>query len=226
MGDKKMESDTASVLLADDHVLYREGLRELFGHWSEFEVVGDVNNGQEAIDFCRKKAPDLILMDVQMPVLDGVEATGVIHQEFPGIHIVMLTVTVDEEYVFQAIRNGAKGYLLKDTPGRQLRNRLQRVMQGEAVLASQVTPVLFNELKRSEANPPASSEHARIERLTENEIKVLRLVALGLSNGDIGATLFQSEGTVKKTLGSAMSKLQLENRVQAAVYATRHGLLD
>jgi len=138
----------------------------------------------------------------------------------------MLTVSVDEEYVFQAIRNGAKGYLLKDTPGRQLRDRLQRVLQGEAVLSGQVTPALFDELKRSEVHSPASLEHERIDRLTENEIKVLRLVALGLSNKEIGATLFQSEGTVKKTLGSAMNKLQLENRVQAAVYATRNGLLD
>ena len=219
-----MSGNTFGILLVDDHTLYREGLRELFGHWEEFKVVGEAGNGQEAIEFCRETPPDIVLMDVQMPGLDGVEAARIIHQENPDINIVMLTVSVDEEFIWQALRNGVKGYLLKDTPGRQLRNRLQGILKGEAALSGVVTASLLKELRFIES--PSKAEASGIECLTENELQVLKLVAQGLSNVAIGEILYQSEGTVKKELRDIMHKLQLENRVQVAVFATRHGLAN
>ena len=122
------------VLLVDDQVLYREGLRELIRRWPEFSVIGEASNGKEAVGFCRTHSLDLVLMDVQMPVMDGVEAAGVICKENPELSVVMLTVAADDEYLFGALYNGAQGYILKDMPSRQLRNRLQGVVRGEAAL--------------------------------------------------------------------------------------------
>ena len=222
-----MKSTVAGVLLVDDHSLFREGLRELIRHWDEFEVIGEAANGQEAVERCRQRAPDIVLMDIQMPVMDGVEATRLIRQEFPATAVVMLTASVEEEHLFEAISQGARGYVLKDIPARQLRDRLRGVLRGEAPLSGAMASKILQEFSRQRAGgPPGQVAPQPAEPLTEREIQILRLVAEGLSNQEIGARLFLSEQTVKKGLSSVLQKLHLNNRVQAAAYAVRKGLAD
>ncbi|RDB62338.1 DNA-binding response regulator [Gordonibacter sp. 28C] len=219
----------ARVLLVDDQVLYREGLCELMHRWPEFDVVGEASNGKEAVEFCRRIAPDLVLMDVQMPIMDGVEATGIICGAHPGIAIVMLTVTDDDEHLFRALYNGARGYILKDMPSRQLRNRLQGVIRGGGVLSDAVTARVLREFGLSRAQRYSATqdgEQGTFAQLSDREVQILRLVAKGLSNEEIGAQLYLSAGTVKKQLSALMQKLYLSNRVQVAVYAIRAGLVD
>jgi NarL family two-component system response regulator LiaR len=221
------EPKVAGVLLVDDHTLYREGLRELIRHWAEFEVIGEAANGQEAIELCRRRPPDIVLMDIQMPVMDGVEATRLIHQEFPATAVVMLTVSAEEKHLFEAISQGARGYVLKIIPARQLRDRLRGVLQGEAPLSGAVAAKILDEFNRQRGGEtPEQPAGSQDETLSEREIQILRLVAEGLSNEEIGARLFLSEQTVKKQLSSMLQKLHLNNRVQAAAYAVRKGLAD
>ena len=217
----------AGVLLVDDHTLYREGLRELIKHWDEFEVVGEAANGQEAVELCRHRHPEIVLMDVQMPVMDGIEATRLIRQECPATAVVMLTVSTEEKHLFEAIREGARGYVLKIIPARQLRDRLRGVLQGEVMLSGAVAIKVLEEFSRQRgAEAPGQLGPRQDEALTEREIQILRLVAEGLSNEEIGARLFLSEQTVKKRLSGVLQKLHLNNRVQAAAHAVRHGLAD
>lgn len=219
----------ARVLLADDQVLYREGLRELIRRWPEFEVVGEASNGQDAVEFCRKDSPDLVLLDVQMPVMGGVEAAGIICSAHPEIAVVMLTVAADDEHLFGALYSGAQGYILKDMPSRQLRNRLQGVVRGEGALSGAVTARVLDELGANRirrGQQVDAGADAVLAKLTEREVKILKLVAQGLSNEEIGAQLYLSAGTVKKQLSVLMQKLYLNNRVQVAVFAIRAGLIE
>lgn len=217
----------ARVLVVDDQMLYREGLAGLMGHWPEFEVVGDAANGEEAVGLCRALRPDLVLMDVQMPVMDGVEATGIIHEEMPDVLVVMLTVSVDEEVLFSAFSRGAAGYVLKDTPSSQLRSHLRAALRGEMVLSGLLTERLIKRfLAPMPAHVPPQRPDLREVDLTEREIELLRLVAQGLSNDEIAAQMYISFGTVKKSLQALMQKLQLSNRVMLAGYAIRAGLVD
>lgn len=220
--------ETTRVLLVDDQVLYREGLRELMRHWPEFSVVGEASDGREAVEFCRREKPDLVLMDVQMPVMDGVQATDAIMRENPGVAVVMLTVANDDKYLFGALSCGARGYLLKDMPARQLRNRLQGVARGEAALSGAVTSKVLKELNLHSSGRTLrdADRDGAVASLTEREIDILRLVAQGLSNEEIGTQLYLSAGTVKKQLSALMQKLYLDNRVQVAVFAIRSGLID
>lgn len=222
-----MEDRPTRVLIVDDHVLYREGIRGLIDHWPEFEVIGDVSNGKEAVDFCRKDAPDLVLMDIQMPVMGGVEATGILHDANPDTAIVMLTISATKENLIDSICNGASGYILKDMPARQLRNRLQGVARGEGALSGAATMAVLKELKSLRRKYAFQNDFKEgSDCLADREIQTLRLVAQGLSNEEIGAELYLSAATIKKQLGSIMQKLNLENRVQVAVYAVRAGFAD
>jgi NarL family two-component system response regulator LiaR len=211
-----------SILLVDDHVLFREGLRELISHWDEFQVIGEAANGQEALEFFRQRQPDIVLMDIQMPVMNGVEAARTIRAEFPTALVVMLTMSVDESDLFESLKQGARGYVLKNTSAQQLRERLHEVVRGEVPLSGAIAAKIlaeFNRLQTNEADWP-------LEPLVEREIQLLQLVAEGLSNEEIGVRLFLSDQTIKKQLSTAMQKLHLSNRVQAAVYAVRKGLVD
>jgi len=214
------EPKAAALLLADDHTLFRDGLRELISHWDEFQVVGEAANGKEAMALCRQRLPDIVLMDVQMPVMDGVEATRKIRAECPATSVVMLTMSVDEKNLFDALKQGARGYILKNISAQQLRERLHEVVRGEVPLSGAIAAKIlaeFNRQQAGEANEP-------FEPLAEREIQILRLVVDGLSNEEIGARLYLSVQTVKKQLSSVMQKLHVNNRVQAAVYAVRKGL--
>ncbi len=220
-----MAPEPGKILIADDHSLFREGLRELIGHWEDFRVIGEATNGQEAIYLARKLSPDIILMDIHMPVLDGVAATAAIHQELPQIRIVMLTMSLEEKNLFEGIKVGAQGYLLKDVHARQLHNYLRGVVAGEAPLSGLVAAKVlaeFNDLQNPAKPAPRQSD---VESLSERETQVLQLIVDGLSNAEIGERMFLSEQTIKKELSTIMQKLHLNNRVQVAAYALREGLV-
>jgi DNA-binding NarL/FixJ family response regulator len=221
-----MKKQLQNILIADDHALFREGLRELIEHWDDFQVIGEAQNGQEAVELSRKLAPNLVLMDVHMPVLGGVEATQRIHQELPAVRVVMLTMSVDEQDLFEAIKAGAQGYVLKDVHARQLHNALRGVVQGDATLSGPVAARVlaeFSQMKQPAQESLASEE--KLEALTERELIVLQYVTDGLSNAEIGERLFLSEQTIKKELSGIMQKLHLNNRVQVAAHGLRKGLV-
>lgn len=227
------DGNVTRIVLVDDQLLYREGLHGLIDHWSEFSVVGEASNGKEAVELCRRLHPDLVLMDLQMPVMNGTEAASLIHEEFPDIVIVMLTVATNEELVFDALSTGVRGYLLKDTPARQLRLKLHDVLSGDMSLSGVITSMAVDELSRlrEEAGVRALSEKTNpsisaLAGLSQREIDVLRLVAQGKSNEEISAELYLSLGTVKKQLGVIMQRLYVENRVQLAVWAVKNGLAN
>jgi len=208
-----MTSEKIALLLVDDHTLFRDGLRELISHWDEFQVVGEAANGQEAMALCRQRLPNIVLMDVQMPVMNGVEATRQIRTECPATSVVMLTMSVEEADLFDALKQGARGYILKNISAQQLRERLHEVVRGEVPLSGAIAAKILAEFNR----PRVTTAGEAFEPLSERELQILRLVVDGLSNDEIGARLFLSEQTVKKQLSSVMQKLHLNNRMHVAV---------
>lgn len=224
-----MDGKVIRTLLVDDQVLYREAMRGLIERWPEYEVVGEASDGQEAVDLALYLEPDLILMDVRMPKMDGIAASRAILARKPDIPIVLLTVESDKSLVFGALQSGVRGYLLKDTPARKLKDRLFAVMRGDAALSEAVTGAVVDEFARlrmaeGEEAPSSPVQAVGIDQLTAREKEILRLVAKGEPNEQIGAELFLSLGTVKKQISHIMMRLGLENRVQLAVYAVKAGL--
>jgi len=213
-----------TILIADDHVLFREGMRNLIGHWDDFEVVGEANTGLDAVEKARELMPDVILLDIAMPQMNGIEAAQQISRELPSIRIVMLTMSGEEDDLFRSIKGGAQGYILKDTPSKRLHDQLRGVMRGEAPLSGVVASKILLEFSHSPADPRSRLDSG-IDALTEREKKVLELVALGKTNPEIGAELYLSENTIKKHIHNILTKLQLKNRVEAAVYAMNRGFL-
>ena len=216
------------VLLVDDQVLYSEALSGLMERWPEYTIVGEAHDGKKGVEMACALKPDLILMDISMPKMNGIDATRAILERLPGTIIVMITVESEKDLVFEALQAGARGYLLKDTPARKLRDRLRMVMQGDMSLSESVTTPVVEELTRMRAtlgaNVGSVAGAPPADKLTEREKDILRLVAQGYSNEEISATLYLSLGTVKKQLSNLMLRLGLENRVQAAVYAVKAGL--
>ena len=226
-----MENQAFRVLLVDDQILYREALRGLIERWDEYEVAGEASDGEEAVELAFSLDPDLILMDVRMPRMDGIMAAQAILARKPDMPIVMLTVESDQSRVFDSLQTGVRGYLLKDTPARKLRDRLRAVMQGEATLSESVTGSVMDEFARMRLDDQREGSQTGqrqipvgADRLTRRERDILRLVAQGKSNDEIAAELYVSLGTVKKQLSQLMLRLGLENRVQMAVYAVKAGL--
>jgi DNA-binding NarL/FixJ family response regulator len=216
------EPEVFTLLLVDDHTLFRDSLCGLISQWEEFKVVGEAANGQEAIEACRLLRPDVVLMDVQMPGTDGVEATRKIHAEFPATTVVMLTMSTEEGDLIEALKQGARGYVLKDISAKELRERLNEAVHGGVPLSGKVGAKILAEFQRKWSGAAT----ALFDPLTEREIQVLQLVAEGLSNEEIGSRLCLSEHTVKKQVSIVMQKLGLKNRVQVAIYAVRNGLAN
>jgi DNA-binding NarL/FixJ family response regulator len=209
------------VLLADDHALFRRGVASLLAAERDFEVVGEAVNGSQALEMARELMPDVILMDISMPVLDGLEATRRIKAEMPYVRIVMLTATDGESSLFDAVKSGAQGYLLKNLEPQALYGTLRGVVRGEAPMSRVMAGRLLEEFarqSRAPAPPPAAE-------LTQREAEVLEHVARGRSNKEIASTLVIAENTVKNHLKNILEKLHLENRVQAATFALHHGLV-
>jgi DNA-binding NarL/FixJ family response regulator len=209
------------VLLVDDQPLVRAGLQTLLGEEADIDVVGDAANGEEAVAAVASLTPDVVLMDIRMPVLDGLEATRRLTTDGSVARIVILTTFDLDEYVFQALRAGASGFLLKDAPGEEIIRAVRIAARGDALLAPSVTRRLierFSDTRRAE--PP------QLRWLTEREREVLLLVARGLSNSEIATGLFLGETTVKTHVAHMLSKLELRDRVQAVVLAYESGLVE
>jgi DNA-binding NarL/FixJ family response regulator len=212
------------VMLVDDHVLFRKGLASLLDAQPNIKVIGEASNGLEAIELTKVLQPDLIMMDINMPKCDGIQATRVIKQILPQTKIVMLTASEDDQYLFEAIKIGAQGYLLKDLELYQLLDLLESISKGEAILSSAMATKIFRELSHEKHNEKQPDEVP--DELTERETTILKYVAQGLMNREIAETLSISENTVKIHLRNILEKLHLKNRIQAAVYAVREGIAD
>ncbi len=215
---------TIKVLLVDDQALFREGLHTLLAVHASLEVVGEAANGEEALQLAAAKQPDVILMDVQMPVLDGVAATRRLRSEQPACRVIMLTTFDDDEYVFEGLRAGAVGYLLKDAPSARLVEAIQAAARGESFLQTSVTAKVLAEFTRLAQRAPAGSA-GLAGPLTEREIEILRLVAEGASNKDIAGRLFLAEGTVKNHITNILGKLGVSGRLHAVNRARELRLL-
>ena len=231
---------TIRILLADDQPLSRRAIATLIEEQPELTVVGEAENGLQAVEMAHRLQPDLVVMDVQMPVMNGVEAVRLIRDQLPAIKVVMLTVSDADDHLFDAIRFGAHGYLLKDLRPDQLYDLLRAVMRNETPLSPAIAGRLLAEfrathrgdarrmdaadaslvgsLRTSSADEPAGPG------LTRRELEIVQLVAEGLSNKEIGTRLSITEGTVKNHVHNALEKLQFENRIQAAAYVVRQGL--
>jgi DNA-binding NarL/FixJ family response regulator len=211
------------VLVADDHELARDGLRAMLAAQHDLEVVGEATDGAEAVEQALKLRPDVVVMDIRMPRVDGIEATRRLRAR-PGAPNILVLTTFDlDEYVYEALRAGAGGFLLKDAPSSQIAEAVRTIAAGDTLLAPAVTRRLIERYVRR-PGPTAESEH--LGDLTEREREVLQLVARGLSNGEIAAQLFLSEATVKTHVTRILSKLGLRDRVQAVVLAYETGLVE
>ena len=212
------------ILLADDRSMFRQAIASLIAMQDDMVVVGQAGNGLEAIEQAHALGPDVIVMDIEMPVMNGVEATRHIKEQLPGIKIVMLTVSEDDDFLFDAIRFGADGYLLKNLSPEQFYDLLRAVMRNETPLAPAIATRFLAEFRRDTKVREAPTDVPEAPVLTRRELEVLRLVADGLGNKEIGTRLSITEGTVKNHVHNALKKLQLENRIQAAGYIVRQGL--
>jgi DNA-binding NarL/FixJ family response regulator len=211
------------VLICDDQALVRGGFRAILGAQPDIDVVGEAENGAEAVALAERRRPDVILMDIRMPVLDGVEATRRLVADGSPSRILVLTTFDLDEYVHAAIRAGASGFLLKDVTPAQLLEAIRVVAGGDALLAPSVTRRLLERFATT--LPPAEHSSAVLDQLTSRETEVLRLLAGGLSNAEIASELVVSEATVKTHISSLLRKLGLRDRVQAVILAYETGLV-
>jgi len=212
------------VLLADDHALFRAGIASLLRAWG-MDVVGQAADGDEAIELTRRLKPELVLMDVGMSPCNGLEATRVIKTELPDVKVIIVTVSEDEQDLFEAIKSGAEGYLLKGMSEEELGSTLARISAGEPALSPGLATKILDEfarMAREGAGKPAGPE----DELTDREREVLRLVAEGATNREIASSLYVSENTVSFHMKNILGKLHLKNRAQAAAFAIRAGLAD
>lgn len=218
------------VLIVDDQAIIRQGIATMLRYAPGIKVVGQATNGREAIDRARELRPDVVLMDVIMPGLGGIPATREIAREMPGVHVVIVTTYDADELVFDGVRAGAQGYLLKDADEEQLAEAIRGAMRGEAMLDPKVASKVLAEFQRladetaAPAPTAADAEVAPLEPLTPREEDVLRLLVEGLANKEIGARLCLSEGTVKNHVSAIIAKLQANDRTHAVVTALRRGL--
>lgn len=213
-----MEPKMIRVLVVDDHVIVRKGLRALFGEVGGIEVVGEAKDGQEAVEQAAALRPDVVLIDLVMPRMDGITAIALISEKNPGVRMLALTSFATDEMVFPAIKAGALGYILKDSDPDELVRAVKKVHRGEPSLHPRIARMVLQEVGAPAEYPPTP------EPLTARELEVLKLVAQGLDNDQIAAELVVAEVTVRTHVSHILGKLQLANRVQAALYALREGL--
>jgi DNA-binding NarL/FixJ family response regulator len=214
-----------SILLADDQELLRMGFRLVLEAQPDLEVAGEAGDGGEAVELVAKLDPDIVLMDVRMPIMDGVEATRRIVTQSARSRVIILTTFDLDEYAYSALRAGASGFLLKDAPPADLLSAIRSVARGDAVVAPSTTKRLLESVADRLPDPSGTAPADDLDRLTAREREVLVEVARGLSNAEIAATLVLAEATVKTHVGNILSKLALRDRVQLVIYAYDHGLV-
>ncbi|MGG2094104.1 response regulator transcription factor [Bacillus sp. S13(2024)] len=213
------------IMIVDDQSLVRDGLAMLLNLRPELEVVGTANNGMEAVQKAEEFQPEIILMDIRMPHTNGVEGTRLIKKQFPNIKVLMLTTFNDSELIFEALEQGASGYLLKDMATDTIVQAILTAHAGGVVLPQDITAQIVKELKRTKVDSIAEQRvPEQIGQLTEREIEVLRELGYGLNNKEIAEKLFITEGTVKNHVSNIISKLELRDRTQAAIFAVRYGV--
>lgn len=203
--------------------MFRQGLKSILETESGFRVIGEAATGREAVRYAIETRPDVILMDIQMPELDGVAASKTILAEYPEAKVIILTMYRQDTYVFEAIKVGARGYMLKDADANDLIEAIHRVADGETLLNAEMAASILDEFKKVKDELPEHPEH-KLSDLTEREAAILRLLAQGSSNQEIAEALEVSEKTVRNRLSEIFSKLRLNNRTQAALYALREGI--
>lgn len=208
------------VIICDDQAIVRDGLEMLLKLEPDIEVVGTAPDGAAAVDMVAVKKPDIVLMDLKMPVMNGVEATRRIKTKYPEVKVLVLTTYADDEWVFDAIQAGAAGYLLKDTP----RDEVIKAIRGTAAGNTYVDPAVAGKVLRQASSHRTQPTTNITAQLTDRETDVLRLIARGMSNKDISERLFLSEGTVRNLVSAILAKLGVSDRTQAAVIAIQHGL--
>ena len=225
------------VLLADDQEIIRNGLTLIVNQQPDMTVVGQAENGAVAVRLTETLRPDVVLMDIKMPQLSGIQATRQICATLPGVHVIILTTYDVDGWVFDGIRAGAKGYLLKDTPSDELIAGIRRVVDGESLLDPAIAGKVMDEFRRMSnptsvpsavadpATPLAPADEMPIEKLSERELEILTLMTQGINNRDIAAKLFLSEGTVRNYVSSILAKLHANDRTQAVVKAARHKIV-
>ncbi|MCC7355050.1 MAG: response regulator transcription factor [Anaerolineae bacterium] len=216
-------SKPINILLADDHNLVREGTREILEHHEDLRVVGEAGNGQEAVDLALLLCPDVVIMDISLPVLNGLEATRQIKQGLPQTAVLVLTAYDDDQYVFAMLEAGAAGYLLKNARGSELVQAVREVHEGESVLSPAIAKKVVQRLARDKKAPPVAKP---LDALSERELEVLRLAGRGFSNKEIGQMLVISSRTVQAHMANVFSKLQVGSRTEAVLYAIRQGWIS
>lgn len=234
---QQMNNNSIKILLADDHQLFREGLKRILNMEQDIEVIGECGDGIEVVEFCNKIQPDIILMDINMPVETGVASTERIRDLFPDVKVIILSIHDDESYVFESLRKGATGYLLKDMGAEALINAIRSVAIGHSYIHPKVTGKLIKQLRKmtyldevgvsaapnSRMNIGANYISLENSLLTRREAEVLRLMAEGKSNKMIGEHLFISEKTVKNHVSSILQKMEVDDRTQAVINSIKFG---
>lgn len=210
------------VLICDDQDIVRQGLEVILSTASNIEVVGTAVDGAEALDLVPELRPDIVLMDLKMPGMNGIVATQRIRDAFPDVKVLVLTTYDADEWVFDAIRSGASGYLLKDTP----REELIQAIEGTAAGKTHIDPDVAGKILAHAARSASAPKTKIVEELSEREVEVLKLLARGLTNADIAERLFLSEGTVRNYVSAILTELDVADRTQAAILALRYGLVD
>jgi DNA-binding NarL/FixJ family response regulator len=213
------------VLLVDDQALFLEGLETLLSVHEDIQVVGQANNGQEAVKVAARIQPDVVLMDVRMPILDGVRATRRLTKAMPQCKVIVLTTFDDDEYIFDSLRSGAVGYLLKDVASVQLVEAIRAAARGESILEPSVATKVIAEFTRVSSMVLSAQVEQLVEPLSERELEIMALIAAGSSNKEIADQLFIAEGTVKNHVTHILGKLGVRDRTQAALKARELGLL-
>jgi DNA-binding NarL/FixJ family response regulator len=212
------------VALVDDQAMVRAGFRMILETEADITVVGEAGDGREAVELVERSAPDVVLMDVRMPHMDGIEATRLITASSRPARVLILTTFDLDDYVYSALRAGASGFMLKDAPAEQLVNAVRVIASGDALLAPSVTRLLIDEVSRRPAVDAQAVAPGLVD-LTDRELEVLRLIARGMSNAEIADELYLGEATVKTHVGRVLTKLDLRDRVQAVVVAYESGLV-
>lgn len=223
-------TEPARLVIVDDHDLVRAGLKAMLSTESGLEIVGEAADGRAGLELCRRLLPDLVLMDVRMPGMDGLAATREIKRQLPKISVLVLTVHENEEYMLEAIRAGASGYVLKDAPGQELATAIRKVLDGESSLsrnlATQLLKQLANEPRETEQSAPDPEREKLAQSLTGREVEVLKLLGHGHTNRKIAEKLFISVGTVKNHVEHIFAKLEVSDRTQAVVKAFELKIID
>ncbi len=224
--DERKQTAVVSILLVDDHALMREGLRQLLECEQDMRVVAEAINGLDAMQQVRRLRPDVVLMDISMPVVDGLAVTRQITNEYPSTAVIMLTMFRQQQQVLHAMRNGARGYLLKSASSQEVIQAIRKVHEGGMLIEPEVTGALVSEYRRlSDLSTDGSSLHPSARNLTAREVEIVRYVATGMSNKEIAGKLVYSEKTVKNYLSIIFQKLGIRDRTQAAIFAFRQGLI-